>query len=137
MTRSAGGRGGSMAARFAGDVPPCGLVRSLLTVDLMSNPAPDASKQSSTNEPRPAGERRRDDARDDHGPVYHGGDWSQADAESGREALDASAEEEVRTDVERADEELDDPGTRGAVFGKGGKGIVQREIDDEPTARKT
>lgn len=54
-----------------------------------------------------------------------------------REALDVPAEEEVRNDVERADEELDDPGTRGAVFGKGGKGIVQRDdAPGEPPAKK-
>lgn len=54
-----------------------------------------------------------------------------------REALDVPAEEEVRNDVERADEELDDPGTRGAVFGKGGKDIVQRDdAPGEPPAKK-
>jgi hypothetical protein len=84
----------------------------------------------------PAGERRRDDERDSHGPVYRGGDWSQADDEHGRDALDQPGEQEVANDVERADEEIEDPGTRGAVFGKGGKGIVERDLDDEPTARK-
>lgn len=83
-----------------------------------------------------AGERRRDEQRDGHGPVYHGGDWSKADAEHGRDALDEPAEQEVTSDVERADEEIQDPGTRGAVFGKGGKGIVERDMEDEPTARK-
>lgn len=83
-----------------------------------------------------AGERKRDEERESHGPTYHGGDWSEAETEHGRDALDIPAEEEVVSDVARADEELDDPGTRGAVFGKGGKGIVERDLDDEPTARK-
>jgi hypothetical protein len=87
------------------------------------------------SEPK-AGERKRDDERESHGPTYHGGDWSQADNEHGRDALDESAEQEVANDVERADEEIEDPGTRGAVFGKGGKGIVERDMEDEPTARK-
>ena len=80
----------------------------------------------------PAGERKRDDERPDHGPVYHGGDWSKADQEDGRESIDLPAEEEARDDVERADEEIEDPGTRGAVFGKGGVGIVERD-NDRPT----
>lgn len=84
------------------------------------------------SEPK-AGERKRDEERESHGPTYHGGDWSQADKEHGRDALDENAEQEAASDVERADEEIEDPGTRGAVFGKGGKGIVQRELEDEPT----
>lgn len=83
----------------------------------------------SPSEAPPPGERRRDDERESHGPVYHGGDWSKADHEEEREALERPAEEEARDETERADEELDDPGTRGAVFGKGGKGIVQRDGD--------
>ncbi|HVV84163.1 MAG TPA: hypothetical protein VHE35_13905 [Kofleriaceae bacterium] len=106
----------------------------------MANSKTDDAKQSKTAAERePAGERRRDDARDSHGPVYHGGDWSKADREDseGREALDQPAEEEVRSDVDRADEALDDPGTRGAVFGKGGKGIVERDdAPDEPTGKR-
>jgi hypothetical protein len=61
-----------------------------------------------------AGERRRDEEREVRGPAYHGGDWSKADEEHGREALDLPAEEEVA-----------------------GKGVVDGEQDDEPTARKT
>lgn len=55
--------------------------------------------------PERAGERHRDEQRDGHGPVYHGGDWSKADEEHGRDALDEPA-------------------------------IVERDLEDEPTARK-
>lgn len=79
------------------------------------------------DKPRKAGEVRRDEERGAHGATYHGGDWDLASKEHGREALDESAEEEARDPIERADEELDDPGTRGANFGKGGKGIVERD----------
>ncbi|KAB2898294.1 MAG: hypothetical protein F9K40_11575 [Kofleriaceae bacterium] len=75
------------------------------------------------------GERQRDEERDDRGVVYHGADWDRADEEHERGALDIPAEEEVASDIERGDEEITDPGTRGSNFGKGGKGIVQR---DEP-----
>jgi hypothetical protein len=104
----------------------------------MSNsPRNDSKEAKSDGETVAAGERRRDDERESHGPVYKGGDWSKADTEHEREAHDLPAEEEVRDEVERADEELDDPGTRGAVFGKGGKGIVERDGGDLPTAKKS
>jgi hypothetical protein len=97
----------------------------------MANPNRDDGKEpNSSHHDQPAGERRRDDERDGHGPVYKGGDWSKADQEGDRgEALDLPAEEEVRSDTERADEEIEDPGTRGAVFGRGGVGIVERDED--------
>jgi hypothetical protein len=86
----------------------------------------------------PAGERHRDEQRSDRGPAYHGGDWSKADQEDGRSAMDLPAEDEVRSDFDRADEEISDPGTRGAVFGKGGRGLVERDDkSDLPTVKKS
>jgi hypothetical protein len=78
------------------------------------------------------GELHRDEQRPGRGPVYHGGDWERSEEEKGREALDLSAEQEAESDVETADEELTDPGTRGAALGRGGKGLVER---DEPTPK--
>jgi hypothetical protein len=76
------------------------------------------------------GELHRDESRRDRGPVYHGHDWERADEEAGRESLDEPSEQEAESDVERADEDLTEPGTRGAVFGRAGKGLVERK--DEP-----
>jgi hypothetical protein len=82
------------------------------------------------------GEVHADEQRPDRGPTYQGGDWDLSDEEQPREALDRPAEEEVESNVERADEELDDPGTRGAVFGKGGKGLVERDEQDLDKAER-
>jgi hypothetical protein len=81
---------------------------------------------------KPGTERHRDEQRAYRGPVYHGGDWKDADEEADREALRVPAEEEVRSAVETADEEITDPGTRGAVLGRGGVGIVERDEDTSP-----
>lgn len=83
-----------------------------------------ATQESARNRP---GERKRDEERDDRGVVYHGGDWDGADEEHERGALDAPAEEEGESDIERGDDEVTEPGARGSNFGKGGKGIVQRD----------
>ncbi|HVK76564.1 MAG TPA: hypothetical protein VM734_24730 [Kofleriaceae bacterium] len=79
---------------------------------------------------RPGSERYRDEQRANRGPVYHGRDWKDADGEAGREALRIPAEEEGTPVLELADEAITDPGTRGAVFGRDGKGIVAREDFD-------
>ena len=103
----------------------------------MPNQNPDEREASSTGTAAVAGERRRDDERGSHGPAYKGGDWSKADAEGDRgEALDLPAEEEVADPVERAREEIEDPGTRGAVFGKRGEGLVERDRADSPLSKK-
>ena len=103
----------------------------------MANPNRDEGNEANSDpKGEPAGERRRDEARESHGPTYHGGDWSKADEEGDRgESLDMPAEQEVRSDVERADEEIDDPGTRGAVFGKAGKGLVERDDAEKPSGK--
>jgi len=82
------------------------------------------------------GELHRDEQRHDRGPVYHGHDWDTAEHEAGREALDETAEEEAESNVERADEELTEPGTRGAVFGRGGRGLVGRNQDEPDEAAR-
>lgn len=77
---------------------------------------------------KPGTERHRDEQRADRGPVYHGSsDWDVAEEEAGREALDEPAELEATSEVERADQELADPGARGAALGRGGVGIVERD----------
>jgi hypothetical protein len=94
-------------------------------------PTPE-KEESATEDPkhnRP-GEVKRDEERDDRGIVYHGADWDRADEEHERGALDQPAEEEAESDIERGDGQVSDRGARGSDFGKGGKGIVQR--DDGP-----
>ncbi len=76
----------------------------------------------------PPGERHRDEQRSDRGPVYHGTrDWGTADEEADREALRIPAEEEVEDDDADPNEDLADPGARGAAIGRGGTGIVERD----------
>lgn len=89
----------------------------------------DAESPSEAPAKNRPGERARDEERDDRGVVYHGADWDRADEEHERGALDIPAEEEAESDIERGDDEITEPGARGANFGKGGKGIVER---DEP-----
>lgn len=85
---------------------------------------------------KPGTELHRDKQRDDRGPVYHGSrDWDLADEEKGREALDEPAELEATDEIDRADQELQDPGARGAALGRGGTGITERET--ESSARDT
>lgn len=91
-------------------------------------------KQPSAAE-RP-GEIHRDEQREDRGPTYHGGDWDLSDQEHGREALDEPAEREAESNTDRADEELTDPGTRGAVFGRGGQGLVGRKDENRDEAAR-
>jgi len=80
---------------------------------------------------KPGTERHRDQQRADRGPVYHGQkDWDLSEDEAPRESLRDSAEKEATTNVEEADEVIADPGTRGAVFGKGGQGQVMRDEHD-------
>ena len=77
---------------------------------------------------KPGTERHRDQQRADRGPVYHGQkDWDLSDEEAARESLRDEASKEATSNVEEADEVIADPGTRGAVFGKGGQGQVMRD----------
>ena len=88
---------------------------------------------------RPGSERYRDEQREERGPVYHGKDWKDADDEPDREALRIPAEEEVKSDAQLADEELTEPGRRGANLGRGGRGLVERddgEVDGDEPVRK-
>jgi hypothetical protein len=86
---------------------------------------------------KPGTERHRDQQRPDRGPVYHGQkDWDLSDEEAPREGLRDDAEKEATTNVEEADEAIADPGTRGAVFGKGGQGQVMRD-DEDRDSKKT
>jgi hypothetical protein len=81
---------------------------------------------------KPGTERHRDEQREDRGPVYHGvRDWTLAEDEADREALNIPAEEEATPDIETADEQISDPGTRGANFGRGGVGIVERDVEPQ------
>ena len=90
-----------------------------------------------SNKDKPGTERHRDQQRSDRGPVYHGQkDWDLSDEEAPRESLRVDAETEATTNVEEADEAIGDPGTRGAVFGKGGQGQVMRDEEDRD-AKKT
>lgn len=83
----------------------------------------------------PGGERHRDEQRDDRGPVYHGArSWEAADDEADREALRVPAEDEVEDTDTDPNEQLADPGARGAAVGRGGTGIVER--DQGPTRKQ-
>ena len=94
------------------------------------------SSKTSTSQPgqtlaHPGSEREADQQREG-GPRYHGTGWEQAaeDEQKGRIAEPDSAD--TRSELEAADEEIADPGTRGAVLGKGGVGIVERDQPDDP-----
>ena len=69
------------------------------------------------------GEKEADEQREG-GPRYHGAGWEKADQEPARPGDDTSG------NLADADEKITDPGTRGAVFGKGGKGLAQRSGDE-------
>jgi hypothetical protein len=71
----------------------------------------------------PGSERHADEKRERGTPRYHGGDWDKAERENER-AISAATEDEDTED------RIDDAGTRGAVYGRGGVGKVAREADD-------
>jgi hypothetical protein len=96
-------------------------------------PNPDDGKQGA----KPGSERHRDEQRQDRGPVYHGRDWKDADEKPTREALREPAEDEGTSPLDQADEQLDDPGTRGANFGRGGVGLVERDDERSDAADPT
>jgi hypothetical protein len=95
-----------------------------------------AKKKSPKPETSPApehpGSERHADQQREGGPRYHGSDWEQAAEDEERGRLTAAESGDTRTELEVADEEIADPGTRGAVFGRGGKGIVERDQPDDP-----
>jgi hypothetical protein len=84
----------------------------------------------------PGSERGADQNRSSGGPRYHGEAWTQADEEPAR-GSDVPAEEETEDGAfEANDEAIVDEGARGAVFGRGGKGIVERDgVRGEPSNR--
>jgi hypothetical protein len=71
----------------------------------------------------PGSERHADEKRGRGTPRYHGGDWDKAEREN-EHAVSAATEDEDTED------RIDDAGTRGAVYGHGGVGKVEREADD-------
>jgi hypothetical protein len=98
-----------------------------------------ARKQKKTPEQAPVKENQKpgsevaqDQARQEGGPRYHGAGWEQAAEDEERGRSDTADD---RTELEAADEEIQDPGTRGAVFGREGKGIVERDEPDDPAGR--
>lgn len=96
------------------------------------NDKQERDERQSTSHAQPPGERRRDEEREGHGPTYKGSDWSKADRENDVTRHGLPEREGMANDDDRADaRELDDPGTRGAVFGRGGVGLAQHE-DDKP-----
>jgi hypothetical protein len=94
--------------------------------------AKDVVATSTPAAPAHAGSEREADQQREGGPRDHGSDWQQAteDEEHGRRAVAESAD--TRTEHEAADDEIADPGTRGAVFGRGGTGLVERDEPDDP-----
>lgn len=70
----------------------------------------------------PGSERHADEKRGRGTPRYHGGDWDKAEREN-EHAVSAATEDEDTED------QIDDTGTRGAVYGHGGVGKVEREGD--------
>jgi len=70
----------------------------------------------------PGSERHADEKRGRGRPRYHGGDWDKAERENER-AVSAATEDEDTED------QIDDAGTRGAVYGHGGVGKVERGGD--------
>jgi hypothetical protein len=60
------------------------------------------------------------------GPRVRGHGWDDAEPQDGRDQIDA---DDPDRDAPEGDSSLDDPGTRGAVYGKDGKGIVQRDLE--------
>ena len=98
---------------------------------------PHKQKPVTTSPPRPdpthpGSERFADQARDG-GPRYHGAGWQQAAADEGRGRVTGADSADTRTALEQADDEIDEPGARGAVFGRGGQGAVQRDQPDDPS----
>jgi hypothetical protein len=90
-----------------------------------------SSKPKAAPAPEHPGSERHADQQREGGPRYHGSDWEQAAEDEERGRLTEPQSADTRTELEAADEEIADPGTRGAVFGRGGKGIVERDEPDD------
>jgi hypothetical protein len=97
----------------------------------------EASDELHADPEHPGSERHADEQRtDDGGPRYHGDQWQKADEEPARGPDEPAEEETAEAAFEANDEQLNDAGTRGAVFGRGGHGKVERDdLRDAPANR--
>ncbi len=95
---------------------------------------PPVTSQAHADPTHPGSERYADETREG-GPRYHGTGWKQAEENGKRGRVTAPDSADTRTDLEAADDEVDDPGARGAVFGRGGQGAVQRDQPDDPAGQ--
>jgi hypothetical protein len=83
----------------------------------------------------PGSERHADEGRVSGGPRYHGDDWERADEEPARGPEAAAEEDTEDAAFEANDQAITDEGARGAVFGREGKGIVERDGVSEESNR--
>ena len=89
-------------------------------------------KSAKSASPQPAGSEPAADQQREGGPRYHGAGWEQAAEDEQKGRVHEAQSADTRTELEIADEAIVDPGTRGAVFGRQGKGIVERDQPDDP-----
>ncbi len=98
------------------------------------NPQKKTSDDSEREDPRGSEVIADAQRTDDDLPRVHGHGWNEDEPRDGREMIDNK--EDPDPDAPEGDEAIDDPGTRGAVFGKGGRGLVERDNDDDGGPKK-